>query len=290
GLHQAVEAKEQVELTGDGGQAARITVQEFFLRYRHLAGMSGTARDSAGELKRIYRLGVRAIATNRPPIRKKLPTRILPTIDKKWTAIVDEIRALNAVGRPVLIGTRSIDRSLHLSKLLRAEGITHEILNAHEEAREADIIARAGERGRVTVATNMAGRGTDIRLEDDVRALGGLHVIVSEMHEAARIDRQLVGRCGRQGDPGSFRYHLALEDELLREGLSPRRARQLNRLGARVGADSLASSNLERWFKRAQKAVETRKFRHRKRLLAFEKQRNESAHPLGLDPHLDLPG
>ena len=290
GLHQAVEAKEAVELTGDGGQAARITVQEFFLRYRHLAGMSGTARDSAGELKRIYRLGVRAIPTNRPPIRKKLATEILPTTDRKWASIVTEIREMNAVGRPVLIGTRSIDRSLHLSQLLRAEGIEHEILNAHEEVREADIIARAGERGRVTVATNMAGRGTDIRLEDDDRALGGLHVIVSEMHEAARIDRQLVGRSGRQGDPGSFRYHLSLEDDLLREGLSPRRAAQLKRLGAHLDDDGLLSTKLERWFKRAQKTVEKRKFRHRKRLLAFEKQRNESAHPLGLDPHLDLPG
>jgi preprotein translocase subunit SecA len=290
GLHQAVEAKEKVELTGDGGQAARITVQEFFLRYRHLAGMSGTARDSAGELKRIYKLRVRAIPTNRPPIRKRLPTRILPTTDAKWTAIVAEIQELNAVGRPVLIGTRSIDWSLELSARLRKLDITHEILNAHEEPREADIVARAGERGRVTVATNMAGRGTDIRLGEGVRELGGIHVIVTEMHEAARIDRQLVGRSGRQGDPGSFRYLLSVEDDLLREGLSPRRAAKLKKVGAGLAADAVLSHKLERWFKKAQRAVERRKFLQRKRLLAAEKQRNESAKPLGLDPHLDLPG
>ena len=290
GLHQAVEAKEKVELTGDGGQAARITVQEFFLRYRHLAGMSGTARDSAGELKRIYKLRVRAIPTNRPPIRKRLPTRILPTTDAKWTAIVAEVQELNAVGRPVLIGTRSIDRSLELSARLRKLGIEHEILNAHEEPREADIVARAGERGRVTVATNMAGRGTDIRLGEGVRELGGIHVIVTEMHEAARIDRQLVGRSGRQGDPGSFRYLLSVEDDLLREGLSLLRSAKLKNLGAGLEADAMLSPKLERWFKKAQRAVEKRKFRQRKRLLAAEKQRNESAKPLGLDPHLDLPG
>ena len=290
GLHQAVEAKEKVELTGDGGQAARITVQEFFLRYRHLAGMSGTARDSAGELKRIYKLRVRAIPTNRPPIRKRLSTRILPTTDAKWTAIVTEIQELNAVGRPVLIGTRSIDRSLELSARLRKLDIEHEILNAHEEPREADIVSRAGERGRVTVATNMAGRGTDIRLGEGVRELGGIHVIVTEMHEAARIDRQLVGRSGRQGDPGSFRYLLSVEDDLLREGLSPRRAAKLKKLGVGLAVETVLSPKLERWFKKAQRAVEKRKFRQRKRLLAAEKQRNESAKPLGLDPHLDMPG
>ncbi|MCE9607591.1 MAG: preprotein translocase subunit SecA [Planctomycetia bacterium] len=290
GLHQAIEAKEHVELTGDGGQAARVTVQEFFLRYRHLAGMSGTAQGSARELKRIYRLGVSRIPTNRPPIRKKLPTWILPTIERKWTAIVAEIRAMHEEGRPVLIGTRSIDRSQTLSQLLVAAGIEHEVLNAHEEAREAEIVARAGERGRVTVATNMAGRGTDIRLGAGTAELGGIHVIVSEMHEAARIDRQLVGRSGRQGDPGSYRYILSLEDDLLREGLSPRRAMKLKKLGAASQAAEFLSPALERWFKRAQRTVELRKFRQRKRLLAFEKQRNLSAQPLGLDPLLDLPG
>jgi preprotein translocase subunit SecA len=285
GIHQAAEAKEGLEITDDGGQAARITVQEFFLRYPHLAGMSGTAQGSAGELKRIYRLRTAPIPTNRPPIRKRLPTRVFATADEKWEAVVDEVQALHNQGRPVLVGTRSIDKSERLSELLRAAGIEHEVLNAHHEPREAEIVARAGERGRVTVATNMAGRGTDIRLGPGVADLGGLHVIVTEMHDAARIDRQLVGRSGRQGDPGSYRVLLSLEDELLRAGFGPARAERWKLRGRRaIGPRS------ERLFRRAQRAVERQKFRQRKRLLAYEKHRNKTAQPLGLDPHLDLPG
>ncbi len=287
GLHQAVEAKEGLAVTDDGGQAARITVQEFFLRYRHLAGMSGTAQGSARELRRIYKLRTRQIPTNRPPIRKRLPTQIFGIAAAKWQAVVAEVQELHAVGRPVLVGTRSIDKSEQLSQLLRAARIEHDVLNAHHEQREADIVALAGEHGRVTVATNMAGRGTDIRLGEGVVDLGGLHVIITEMHEAARIDRQLVGRSGRQGDPGSYRYFLSLEDDLLSEGLGPRRAKKLSRVGA---AAQRSLARYERLFRRAQRAVERRKFRRRKQLLAYEKQRNLSARPLGLDPHLDLPG
>jgi preprotein translocase subunit SecA len=282
GLHQAVEAKEQVEITDDGGQAARITVQEFFLRYKNLAGMSGTATGSAGELRRIYRLRTRPVPTNRPPIRRRLPTQILRTADEKWAAVVDEVRAEHEAGRPVLVGTRSIEKSERLSKLLTQAGLTHQVLNAHEEEREAEIVAGAGERGRITVATNMAGRGTDVRLGSGVQDLGGLHVILTEMHEAARIDRQLIGRCGRQGDPGSYRLMLALDDDLLEEGFGAKRAARLKQRKNAAGT--------ERLFRRAQKRVERRKFRQRKQLLAYEKRRNQSARPLGLDPHLDLPG
>ena len=287
GLHQAIEAKERMPITDDGGQAARITVQEFFLRYRHLAGMSGTAQGSAGELKRIYRLRTRQIPTNRPPIRRRLPTRIFGTAEARWQAVVEEVRTLHAAGRPVLIGTRSIDQSEKLSGLLRAAGLEHEVLNAHYEAREAEIVARAGELGRITVATNMAGRGTDIRLGSGVHELGGLHVVITEMHEAVRIDRQLVGRSGRQGDPGSYRFLLSLEDDLLQEAFGPRRAEKLQRFGRDATRDL---SGYERLFRRAQRKVERRRFRRRKQLLAYEKHRNQSAMPLGLDPHLDLPG
>ena len=287
GLHQAVEAKERMPITDDGGQAARITVQEFFLRYRDLAGMSGTAQGSAGELKRIYQLRTRQIPTNRPPIRRRLPTKIFGTAEARWQAVVEEVRTLHAAGRPVLIGTRSIDQSEKLSVLLRAADLEHEVLNAHHEAREAEIVARAGERGRITVATNMAGRGTDVRLGPGVPELGGLHVVITEMHEAARIDRQLVGRSGRQGDPGSYRFLLSLEDDLLQEAFGPRRAEKLRRFGRTTMRDL---SRYERLFRRAQRKVERRRFRRRKQLLSYEKHRNQAAQPLGLDPHLDLPG
>jgi preprotein translocase subunit SecA len=286
GLHQAVEAKENQPITGDGGQAARITVQEFFLRYRHLSGMSGTAYGSAKELRRIYKLRTRPIPTNRPPIREQRSTVIVSDHFLKLKRIMEEVAEIHRTGRPILIGTRSIERSLELSELLRSAGIVHDVLNAHEEAREAEIVAGAGEQGRVTVATNMAGRGTDIRLGRGVRELGGLHVIMTEMHESSRVDRQLIGRCGRQGDPGSFRLILSLEDDLLREGLGAKRHRRyLHRKQNRLSPNKVS----ERLYRKAQRRVERKKFRQRKSLLTTEKRRNLSAKPLGLDPHLDLP-
>ena len=290
GLHQAVEAREGLDVTDDGGQAARITVQDFFLRYPHLAGMSGTAQGSARELRRIYRLRTVVVPTNRPPIRRRLPTRVCATVDEKLRAVVDEVAALHAAGRPVLIGTRSIDKSDQLSQLLTHAGLPHEVLNAHHEAREAEIVARAGEQGRITVATNMAGRGTDIRLGSGVAELGGLHVVLTEMHEAARIDRQLVGRSGRQGDPGSFRLFLSWEDDLLREAYGRRRAERRARSGGTPAEGSRAAAAAERTFHRAQRTLERRRFRLRKQLLAYERRRQRNAQPLGLDPHLDLPG
>ncbi len=287
GIHQAVEAKERVEVSVDTGQAARITVQDFFLRYPNLAGMTGTAADSARELRKIYRCRVVTVPTNRPMVRRPLPTMVFGTSEAKWAAVVEEVARLVAEGRPVLIGTRSIDKSVHLSRLLEGRGIDHQVLNAHQLAREAEIIAQAGQRGRVTVSTNMAGRGTDIKLGPGVAELGGLHVILTEMHEAARIDRQLAGRCGRQGDPGTHRQYLALDDDLLAEGFGPPKGRRYAEQGRRLQGPLRGYESL---FRRAQRKVERRHFRGRKTLMYFEKQRTKMHREMGQDPYLDAPG
>ena len=218
GIHQAIEAKELIEISVPTGQAARITVQDLFLRYRHLAGMTGTAATSARELKRIYRTPVIRVPTNRPPRRQQLPDRVFGSMMAKFEAIVQEVQEQHAEGRPVLIGTRSIDKSEILSKMLSDIGIEHQVLNANNVEREAEIVADAGVEGHVTVATNMAGRGTDVKLAREVEAIGGMHVICTELHDAARIDRQLIGRCGRQGDQGSYRQYLSLDDDILKTG------------------------------------------------------------------------
>lgn len=287
GLHQAIEAQEGLVITDDGGQAARITVQDFFRRYPNLAGMTGTAANSAHEFRSVYGTPTFVVPTNRPSQRTAMPPSIVVTAEAKWNAVVDEIRTTIAAGRPVLVGTRSIDKSNHLSKLLQAAKLPHVVLNAREIAREAEIVAQAGRTGQVTVATNMAGRGTDIILGPDVADRGGLHVLLTEMHEASRIDRQFIGRGGRQGDPGSYRMFLSLEDDLLVEGLGAKRAMALRR---RFAAESTISANYLSLFRAAQRAVERRSYRNRKQLLYFEKQRNTSAAELGLDPYLDLPG
>jgi len=286
GIHQAVEAKEGVEVTVETGQAARITVQDFFLRYEHLAGMTGTAAASARELRKIYRCPVVLVPTNRPCIRQKLPDLVFGSSEAKWDAVVEEIFGLHAEGRPVLIGTRSIDKSEHLSELLHARGVQHQVLNANHIEAEADIVALAGRLGKVTVSTNMAGRGTDIRLGDGVPELGGLHVICTEMHDAARIDRQLSGRCARQGDPGTFRQFLALDDELLETGLGPKRAKKYETWGERVAG---LVDGFGRLFRKAQKKVERRHFRDRKALMYFEKHRKKMQRQMGQDPYLDTP-
>ncbi|MCE5268743.1 MAG: translocase [Planctomycetaceae bacterium] len=287
GIHQAVEAKQGVEVTVATGQAARITVQDFFLRYEHLAGMTGTAMGSAGELRRIYRCNVLPIPTNRPAIRKRLPDMVFGTAAAKWTAIVEEIRLAHDAGRPVLIGTRSIDKSEELSRLLDAAGIEHFVLNANHIATEAEIVAGAGRQGIVTVSTNMAGRGTDIKLGDGVHDLGGLHVICTEMHDSSRIDRQLIGRCGRQGDPGTFRQYLGLDDDLLLAGLGPDKSRKLKERGERSEGPY---QRLARLFTKAQRKVERRHFRQRKALMYFEKERKKAQRQMGQDPYLDTPG
>jgi preprotein translocase subunit SecA len=287
GLHQAVEASEEgVEVTVETGQAARITIQDYFLLYPHLAGMTGTASSSARELRKIYKLRVIPIPTNRPAIRQRLPDRVFGHAETKWQAICEEVCEVHATGRPVLIGTRSIDKSEHLSKMLQAQGIQHEILNANHIAAEAEIVSNAGKLGRVIVSTNMAGRGTDIKLDEGVSELGGLHVIVTEMHDSARIDRQLAGRCGRQGDPGTFRVYLALEDDLLL-GLGPEKAKHYKE----VGQESNGSfDEMNHLFRQAQRATEKRHFVDRKVLMYHEKERKKMQTAMGQDPYLDTPG
>ncbi len=226
------------------------------------------------------------IPTNRPAIRQRLPDRVFGVTDAKWTAVVEEVRQLHAAGRPVLIGTRSIDKSEELSALLNAAGIEHRVLNANQIAAEAEIIARAGLPRTVTVSTNMAGRGTDIKLGDGVAKLGGLHVICTEMHDANRIDRQLIGRCGRQGDPGTFRQYLALDDDLLLTGLGPDKSRKYKELGEESAGPF---NHLGRLFRRAQRKVERRHFRQRKSLVYFEKERKKMQRQMGQDPYLDTP-
>jgi preprotein translocase subunit SecA len=284
GIHQAVEAKEGVEVTVATGQAAQITVQDFFLRYEQLAGMTGTAAASAGELRKIYRCHVVPIPTNRPAIRQRLSDRVFGTEAEKWEAVVEEICRMHAEGRPVLVGTRSIDKSEKLSALLEQRGIEHQVLNANHIAEEAEIVAQAGQRGRVTVSTNMAGRGTDIKLGEGVLPLGGLHVICTEMHDSARIDRQLIGRCGRQGDPGTFRQFVALDDELLSTGLGPKKAKKCEEAGKRSGA---SLDGYLRLFRIAQRKVERRHFRDRKALMWSAKQRKKMQRQMGQDPYLD---
>ena len=218
GLHQLIELKEECEITAARETLARISYQRFFRRYLHLSGMTGTASEVEGELSDVYGLTVVKVATNRPVIREKLPDRVFPSLDEKWAAVVARVRMFHAQMRPVLVGTRSVASSEHLARLLTEEGVPHKVLNAKFDDEEADIVAEAGEPGRITIATNMAGRGTDIKLGAAVAENGGLHVLLTERHEAARIDRQLAGRCGRQGDPGSHEAFLSTEDPLLAGG------------------------------------------------------------------------
>jgi preprotein translocase subunit SecA len=218
GLHQLIEYKEGCRVTGRKHPVARISYQRFFRRYRKLAGMTGTAREVAGELWSVYRLPVLRIPPNRPLRRQRFPDRIFVSREAKWQAIAKRAKSFSAAGRPVLIGTRSVLASEQLSRHLAEGGIDHVLLNARQDRDEAEIIAQAGLSGRVTVATNMAGRGVDIKVEPSVEALGGLHVILSERHDAGRIDRQLAGRCARQGEPGSTEAMLSLQDSILSFG------------------------------------------------------------------------
>jgi len=303
GIHQAVEAKEGVEVTWATGQAARVTVQDYFLRFEHLAGMTGTALTSRGELRSIYKCRVVPVPTNHPPKRKRLPTRLFGEESAKWDAVVQEVIEIHQTGRPILIGTRTIDKSVILSEKLRQAGIEHAVLNANQIAEEAAIVAKAGERGKVTVSTNMAGRGTDIKIADDIRQLGGLHVICTEMHESARIDRQLIGRCGRQGDPGTYRQYLSLDDELLKTAYCRNPLSLWERV--RVRATRLfagfpphpnplpqvgegARKNIKQ-FSRAQRKVEKKSYRNRKVMLHYEKERKKMQRSMGQDPYLDAP-
>lgn len=287
GLHQAIEAREGLEISVETGEAARITIQDLFLRYDRLSGMTGTAANSANELRKIYDVRVINVPTNKPPKRKQWPDLVFATDEQKWIAIADEVTKIHQTGRPVLVGTRSIDKSEMLSKLLKERGVEHDVLNANNLAREASIVEGAGKVSRVTVATNMAGRGTDIKVSPPALDLGGLHVICTELHESARIDRQLIGRCGRQGDPGSFRQFMSLEDELLELGLGEQRSRKL-KTNRQHGTKALA--RFSPIFRSAQQKIEHRHFKGRKLLLHHEKIRQEMQREMGQDPYLDTAG
>ncbi len=286
GLHQAVEAKESVPITSETGEAARVTVQTFFRRYEHLAGMTGTGLLARREFRKTYHLSTTVIPTHRPCIRRGLPVRIFATQAAKRAALIPEIQRLHRAGRALLIGTPSVIASDSLGESLRELGIQCHILNALFHELEAAIVAEAGHPGRVTIATNMAGRGTDIHLHDEVRANGGLHVIATEMHSSRRIDRQLVGRAARQGDPGSYQFWLSLEDELFR-CLEPAR---LKRLQSRARPDSRGelSRSWLRTFQRTQRLIEARDLKHRQQQLQQEKSRGKMCQAMGLDPFLEL--
>lgn len=234
GLHQMIEASEGCDISGERQTLARISYQRFFRRYRHLSGMTGTAREVAGELWSVYGLEVVKVPTFRPVCRTAGSDCIYATAEQKWQAIAARVQEIRGTGRPVLVGTSSVEDSEHLSRLLNAAAIAHTVLNARQDRQEAGIIAAAGQAGAITVATNMAGRGTDIRLEQGVADKGGLHVIAADRNEARRIDRQLFGRCARQGDPGSFEAMLSLQDALLKKYF-PQTLTKLTRILSRLG-------------------------------------------------------
>lgn len=269
GLHQAIEAKEGLRVRQETVTQATITYQNYFRIYEKLAGMTGTAATEAEEFQTIYNLEVVVIPTHKPMVRVDYPDVVYRTGEGKFRAVVREIKEMHAIGRPVLVGTTSIEKSEYLSQLLKREGIPHEVLNAKHHEREALIIAKAGQRGAVTIATNMAGRGTDIVLGPGVAELGGLHVIGTERHEARRIDNQLRGRAGRQGDPGSSRFYVSLEDELLRRVGTDRIEGLLQKLGM-DDDHPIEHPLVSRMIEEAQKKIEGYNFDLRKHLVEYD--------------------
>ncbi|GAP70382.1 protein containing helicase conserved C-terminal domain [Bacteroidales bacterium 6E] len=269
GLHQAIEAKERVKVEAATQTFATITLQNYFRMYHKLAGMTGTAETEAGELWDIYKLEVVVIPTNRPIIRKDQEDLVYKTKREKYNAVIQEIENLNKAGRPVLVGTTSVEISELLSRMLKMKGIHHNVLNAKLHAREAEIVAEAGRAGMVTIATNMAGRGTDIKITTEVKQAGGLAIIGTERHESRRVDRQLRGRSGRQGDPGSSQFFVSLEDDLMRLFGSDRIAGIMDRLGLKEG-EVIQHSMISKSIERAQKKVEENNFGIRKRLLEYD--------------------
>jgi preprotein translocase subunit SecA len=274
GLHQALEAKEGVKIENENQTLATITFQNYFRMYRKLAGMTGTADTEAAEFKKIYNLDVMVVPTHRPMIRTDFPDVIYKTKREKYEAALDEIEELHAKGQPVLVGTISIDVSEQLSKKLKARGIPHEVLNAKHHEKEAQIVAGAGQRGQVTISTNMAGRGTDIVLGPGVVDLGGLHILGTERHESRRIDNQLRGRSGRQGDPGSSRFYLALDDDLLRIFGGERITGFMEKLGMQEG-EPIEHGLISRAIENAQSKVEGHNFDIRKHLIEYDDVMNQ---------------
>jgi preprotein translocase subunit SecA len=269
GLHQAVEAKENVKVEDSTQTYATITLQNYFRMYHKLAGMTGTAETEAGEFWKIYKLDVVSIPTNRAIIRKDEEDKVYKTVREKYNAVVDEIVQLVSIGRPVLVGTTSVENSEILSRMLTLRKIPHQVLNAKQHAREADIVAEAGKPGTVTIATNMAGRGTDIKLTPESKTAGGLAIIGTERHDSRRVDRQLRGRAGRQGDPGTSQFFVSLEDQLMRLFGSDRIAKVMDRMGMEEG-EVIQHSMITNSIERAQKKVEENNFGTRKRLIEYD--------------------
>ena len=269
GLHQALEAKEKVKIEQENQTLASITFQNFFRMYAKLAGMTGTADTEAAEFKKIYNLDVVVIPTNMPMIRADHTDVIYKTEKEKFAAVIEEIRELYKVGRPVLVGTISIEKSELLSKYLNQTGIQHHVLNAKNHEREAEIVSQAGQRGQVTISTNMAGRGTDIKLGEGVAELGGLHILGTERHESRRIDNQLRGRSGRQGDQGSSRFYLSLEDDLLRIFGAEKISSIMDKIGIEEN-EPIEHKLISRAIENAQKRVEGQNFDIRKHLLEYD--------------------
>jgi len=269
GLHQAIEAKENVKIEDATQTYATITLQNYFRMYRKLSGMTGTAVTEAGELWEIYKLDVVEIPTNRPIARDDKEDLVYKTKREKYNAVIDEVTKLSQAGRPILIGTTSVEISELLSKMLSIRKVPHNVLNAKLHKKEADIVAEAGHSGQVTIATNMAGRGTDIKLSDEVKKAGGLAIIGTERHDSRRVDRQLRGRAGRQGDPGSSQFYVSLEDNLMRLFGSERIAKMMDRMGLKEG-EVIQHSMISKSIERAQKKVEENNFGVRKRLLEYD--------------------
>ena len=274
GLHQAIEAKESVKIEAATQTFATITLQNYFRMYNKLAGMTGTAETEAGELWQIYKLDVVVIPTNRPIQREDKQDLVYKTNREKYNAVIEEIEKLTAQGRPVLVGTTSVEISQLLSRALQLRKIQHQVLNAKLHAKEAEIVAGAGRPGAVTIATNMAGRGTDIKLRDGVKEAGGLAIIGTERHDSRRVDRQLRGRAGRQGDPGSSQFYVSLEDNLMRLFGSERIAKMMDRMGHKEG-EVIQHSMITKSIERAQKKVEENNFGIRKRLLEYDDVMNK---------------
>jgi preprotein translocase subunit SecA len=274
GLHQAVEAKEGVEVERETQTYATITIQNYFRLYKKLAGMTGTAETEANEFFDIYKLGVLVVPTNRPVARKDAHDTVYKTKREKFNAVVREVQGVHGEGRPILLGTVSVETSELLSRMLKKVGIVHSVLNAKFHQQEAEIVARAGQKGSVTIATNMAGRGTDIKLGTGVQDVGGLHVIGTERHEARRIDRQLRGRCARQGDPGSSHFFISLEDDLMRLFGSDKIVKYMEKMGLEEGQE-LEHPLLNRSIEQAQKRVEQHNFQIRKRTLEYDDVMNK---------------
>lgn len=274
GLHQAIEAKEEIKIEKASQTYATITLQNYFRLYHKLAGMTGTAETEAGEFYDIYQLDVVVAPTHRPVIREDKDDKVYKTAREKFTAIIEEISSLAAQGRPVLVGTTSVEISELVSKMLHFRKIKHQVLNAKQHQKEAEIVAEAGKAGTVTIATNMAGRGTDIKLSPEARAAGGLAIIGTERHESRRVDRQLRGRAGRQGDVGSSQFFVSLEDSLMRLFISDRIAKVMDSLGLKEG-EMIQHGMITRSIERAQKKVEQNNFGYRKRLLEYDNELNK---------------